>query len=563
MGFLRTLVQRSYPGMYGCDTSIADARAASIQQVRWQNPGRKFYRTVAFAAVALAGGCGSMPQMDTDTDASETGEVGFAIVGIEWTQATHVLGGTLRIHASQPARLVSVVITGSDTEASVPASGLLTAGPATELAAMILGLKASRAYTFEIALEDGQGNPHTAIYEHQTPALPEEFAPLQFRGSDPSRMEPGVTFFDSTAREGFASRGGYLIAVDEIGEVVWYYTGPAVQQPCDLRRLQNGNLLFLGIGPNGLDTWAVEIDMLGEVQHVWPSPALGIGAAHADLAEIPSEAGDGPILTAGLELRDIAGYPNDKTYSVVGDTIIEFSRSGEVVFKLSLLDVLDPYRIVSPDFHAAFWAGLYGIGTKDWAHVNAVSYDPEHDAYLVSARHQDIVFQVSRGGELVWVIGEDDPATPGDDAWPFLTLEGGGSLPNHMHAAKMLPDGHVLMFDNANASGLSRAVEYALDLEQMTLTQVWEYRDPDFEPAIFSPIIGDADRLPGGNYLIDFGAVDRDPETVDLSAAWTHIVEVDPQTGDKVFELDVKGAPEDSTQRLVYRVDRQPSLYPL
>lgn len=497
---------------------------------------------------------------ETDSASGETDQE-LMIQELSWKPAKHVLGGTLQVHLSMPGVLHEVRVMGPEGEQVVPASGLLNAGPGTELSAMILGLRAEQDYAIEVVVHNDMGTEVRDAFQHTTDPLPEPFVPLEFVASDPQRMQPGITLFDSTAREGFASRGGFLVAVDAHGEVVWYYTGPEVQQPCDIRRLQNGHLMFLGIGPDGLSTRAVEIDMLGEIHGVWNSDDLGIGAAHADLAEVRPEL-DSPILTAGLEVREIAGYPGDKTYTVVGDTIIEFSRSGEIVHSLSLLDILDPYRIVTPDFHAGFWAGLYGLGSKDWSHVNAVSYVAQDDAYLVSARHQDIVFLVSRTGELIWVIGQDDPKTPGDDDWPYLTLVGEGSLPNHMHAAKMLADDHVIMFDNANASGMSRAVEYAIDRAGKTLTQVWSYTDPDFDPPLFSAIIGDADRLANNNVLVDFGAIDPDPQTLDLAGAWAHIVEVDPATGDKVFELNVRGASQDPTQRLVYRVQRQPSLYP-
>ncbi|MEZ4548225.1 MAG: hypothetical protein R3B51_11140 [Thermodesulfobacteriota bacterium] len=46
--------------------------------------------------------------------------------------------------------------------------------------------------------------------------MPENFPQLVVTG-DPGLMEPGVTLFES---------GGFLIMVDETGEVVWYYREP-------------------------------------------------------------------------------------------------------------------------------------------------------------------------------------------------------------------------------------------------------------------------------------------------------------------------------------------------
>ena len=264
------------------------------------------------------------------------------------------------------------------------------------------------------------------------------------------------------------------------------------------------------------------------------------------------------------ELREISGYPNDNTYKVVGEIVTEFALDNTIVREHKLLDILDPYRIASQDFHNAFYAQLFGPMTKDWAHVNGVIYDDSDDSFVVSSRHQDLVFKLDRQtGALVWLIGTPHASSAVDDSWPFLELVGDGALPNHMHAPQVLPEGHLMVFDNNNKGRASRAVEYAIDVDAMTIEQVWEYSDPDYDPAIFSIFIGDADTQANGNVLIDFGATLVDPTSLDTRGAYAHIIEVDRATGDKVFELDVRGAEGDEKQRLVYRADRQPSLYAL
>ena len=76
------------------------------------------------------------------------------------------------------------------------------------------------------------------------------------------------------------------------------------------------------------------------------------------------------------------------------------------------------------------------------------------------------------------------------------------------HDPKILPNGNLLLFDNGtgrpqeDGGEYSRAIELALDEENMTAEAVWTYRhDPD----LFCPIWSDADRLPNGNTLVVFG----------------------------------------------------------
>ena len=52
----------------------------------------------------------------------------------------------------------------------------------------------------------------------------------------------------------------------------------------------------------------------------------------------------------------------------------------------------------------------------------------------------------------------------------------------------------------------ARAVEYALDTHTMVARMVWQYRPT---AAVFSPIMGSAQRLANGSTLVGFGAAGR------------------------------------------------------
>ncbi|MCA9771199.1 MAG: aryl-sulfate sulfotransferase, partial [Myxococcales bacterium] len=194
--------------------------------------------------------------------------------------------------------------------------------------------------------------------------------------------------------------------------------------------------------------------------------------------------------------------------------------------------------------------------TKDWSHVNGVAYDPSDDTFVISARHLDIVFKMTRAGELRWVLGTEDPATTGDDGWPWLTLLS-GRLPSQMHDPRILDDGTLLLYDNGVAVGFSRAVAYTIDPGAMTAGQDWEWIDPDWSPPLFGGYVGGVDALANGNVLIEhagLGGFILDP----FHSTWIHLSEVDPNEGEKVFEATIHG----SVGYMGYRVRHMESLYP-
>ena len=141
----------------------------------------------------------------------------------------------------------------------------------TEHSLPVLGLRPGMRSRFTIVVSDALGNTaQSARLEFTTEALPDDFPALDATVTDIARMEPGVTLFDPIKLGGVSY--GLIVAVDERGEVVWYYRSD--ESISDARRMRNGNLLLLGV------TGAVEIDMLGNVIQQWHPTGhgnLGVG----------------------------------------------------------------------------------------------------------------------------------------------------------------------------------------------------------------------------------------------------------------------------------------------
>jgi hypothetical protein len=453
----------------------------------------------------------------------------------------------------------------------------------------VLQLSPGKKYSISITVTDRRGNSFTRPerLEIQTSPLPGDFPPLRARISEPSNMEPGLTLFNVSRYE--SPSYGLVVAVDEQGEVVWYFQ--ADHPIGDVTQLSNGNLLYLH------SSGATEIDWMGNTLRQWrPTGRGGLGPAgvipvntdtfHHDIRELP----DGDFLVLSTELRRLDNYPGSEedpsapaeTANVVADVIIEVTPDGRIVNRLSLFDLLDPYRIGYGSL-GGIWNSLYkatGDSTRDWTHGNAVFHDASDDSILLSLRHQDALVKISRQtGALQWILGNHGGWKP---PWDRFLLQPVGKLqwPYHQHASVITPEGTILLFDNGNfrarpfetpmttAQSYSRAVEYKVDELGRTVSEVWSYGGPEDE-AFYSPFGGGTSWLPDtGNVLVTDSAritdVDGAPmENVPGARRWARIVEVThTRPARKVFELIVG---DESQSRpfgwSVYRSRRIPSLY--
>ena len=460
----------------------------------------------------------------------------------------------------------------------------------------ILGLRPDRTHMVRVVVADENGRTSTSeILNITTDPLPGDFPPIDVRVSEPARMEPGVTMFEPVYRstDGEERADHLLVAVDESGEVVWYYR--AERPVSDARRLQNGNLLYR----TGRAGPLYEIDMLGNTVFEWhtnrtPEDHVGSDSIHVHTDTLHHETFEtrsGNIVAISTELRTYENYPGSDSIvdapkeasDVLGDVLVEFSRQGDVLREVRLLDLLDPYRI---GYNSLDWGGAWRVlfpqeeetrPRRDWAHANAVVLDAGERYAIVSLRHQDAVVKIDwQTGELVWILGSHDGWAP---EWQAYLLQPKGELlwPYHQHAPMITPDGTVLLFDNGNyrvrpfdepmppSESFSRAVEYLIDEDTMEVSEVWSYGGPGDE-SFFARFLGDADWMPQtGNVLINYGGLVSDevgrPIVDGPGHNWVRIVEVTKETpAEKVFELFIDDEPPAGWS--VYRAERLPSLYP-
>eukprot|EP00913_Durusdinium_trenchii_P028401 g26629.t1 len=445
----------------------------------------------------------------------------------------------------------------------------------------ILGLKPLRRYRFVLNLRDEAGRTARVDggWKFNTPKLPIDFPPIRVVRSRPAKMEPGVTMFNvfqwvnDVANEGL----GYIVAVDEAGEVVWFYR--ADHPISDVKKLRNGNLLYLRQHRVHPWTASVEIDMLGNVVRGWyagnrvsrrEGPRGGIRLDVDTLHHDVVETGDGTFRAITTEVRRLPSFPTSESIrnarhapaNVVGDTIVEFRTDGRIVNRWSLFDLLDTQRIGYGSL-SRFWdSRLYQAyassgGTRDWSHANSLQYLEKSKSMIISSRHQDAIFKIDGAtNKIAWILANPQGWRL---KWRSLLLKPVGKVewPYHQHAPKLTSAGTLLVYDNGNyratpfapkrpaTRNATRVVEYAINERARTVRQIWEYYGDSGQP-YYCPLFGDVDLMPKtGNVLITDGGLltdsaNRRTDKIPGDRQRARIVEINRrQRNEKVFEIEI------------------------
>ena len=291
-----------------------------------------------------------------------------------------------------------------------------------------------------------------------------------------------------------------LAVVDPTGFTRWY-CGWETTIPLHIRPITGAKLLDDGTVAFLTGHTAYIISELGEIILEISDEDLGVLGLHHEILPLPN----GNFLALSHSFRNV-DYTEHGTLYVAGDMIVEFSTGGDVVWTWDTFDHLDPQRIR----HGFFELGAIvnpetlELG-NDWTHANGIAHDPADDSLVLSMRHQDWLVKIDHAtGNVLWRLGDEGDFTLDGDLW-F----------SHQHSPHWLDDGSLLLYDNGvgnphvdDADEVSRALQYELDEDTWTATQLWT---DQAEPFV-SLVASDADPMPGGHVLIlDTGVGPENP----------------------------------------------------
>ena len=321
------------------------------------------------------------------------------------------------------------------------------------------------------------------IIKIQTEKLPDDFILPEKVIKSQDKLTNDLYFYTPSSK-------GYTCAYDTNGDVRWYLTETAIWE---MNRLKNGHLLLSTerlVNTPYYTTGLYEMDMLGKIYTEYSLK----GGYHHDYYEME----DGNLIVAS----------NDFDGGTVEDYVVLLDRkTGKIIKRFNLKNILPTDEGKSEN-----WIEY------DWFHNNSVWYDKNTNSILLSGRHQDIVVNIDfKTGKLNWILGDSEGFSEKYQKY-FLKKGPNTEWQYSQHAAMILPNGDVFLFDNGNnksknkenyvsaENSYSRGVIYHIDKENMTATQVFEYgkkRGSSF----YSPYISDVDYLGENHYIIHSGGI--------------------------------------------------------
>ena len=277
------------------------------------------------------------------------------------------------------------------------------------------------------------------------------------------KCDNGYRLYSSRATE-----VAHLIDLD--GREVHHWSYPQGKTWHYAEMLPNGNLVAII-----KDIMILELDWDSNL--VWKRRMR----AHHDFFRLPN----GNTLVV-----DRRNLKNPWTHSgkLACDIIVELTPDNEVVWEWKAEEhageIAEHVNLTIPPY-AKFW---------DWPHINTVEVLPDSPAarkdsrfkagnILFCGRHIDTIGVIEKqSGKVVWAWG------PGELLGP--------------HMPTMLPNGHLLIYDNGqNAAVRRRGYTRVLELDPFGERIVWQYK-ADPPKSFYSPSRGSNQRLPNGNVLI-------------------------------------------------------------
>jgi hypothetical protein len=311
---------------------------------------------------------------------------------------------------------------------------------------------------------------------------PQDTLPLMFPLLTPNiidRPSDGQIFFTALGGPG----GSYAEITNDSGVPVYYKQS---QLPfADFKQHPDGSLSYYDPQYNGF--------VLSDHKNNFIKAVTPVGDYTIDSHDIKLLPNGHCLILAydvipDYDVSSIVGEP--RQVSVLGVIIQELDNAGNLVFQWR---GFDEGRFVPEDMEHF---ETITNEQMDATHSNSIDVD-EDGNLLLSSRNMSEITKINRTtGDIMWRFGgkHNQFTIIGDSLNGF----------SYQHSAISLSRDRILLFDNGvyHPTQFSRAVEYQLDLEKKTATLVWQFQH---NRTVYSPIMGNAQRLENGNTFIGWG----------------------------------------------------------
>jgi hypothetical protein len=347
---------------------------------------------------------------------------------------------------------------------SRPAPG--EAGPHQDV---VLGVPSETAVTVRIVSSQGGTRYVSSDYQGTTGELPAglplpDLVAYDAALASPERFMLGsVEDSDGNLPSDYLFNTFWLYIMDRQGRIVWYYADAASNATSSFQRIaRDGEYIWIEKRPFGGGGYRGVLKMTLDHEYFEEIPIDGL----ADCIDVTD---DGSLL-----------------YDA-GEELFERSRDGTT------------RPIFSCPDH-------FGQGFN--CYTNTINWNPEDETILMSYPEPNTVIQVRReDGEVVGQYGEASgsyafapPLSMPPDAWGF----GFQHFPNITAAGTLILSSHMPGYEDFNQTPTENQhafVEFAIDRDNETLTEVWRYT----EGTEWARSRGMAIRLENGNTLANYG----------------------------------------------------------
>jgi hypothetical protein len=336
---------------------------------------------------------------------------------------------------------------------------------------LLLGMKPSRTYHFQLSATDGGGNSCTSDdFTIATGAVPNGMQNPTITTNDASALYGGflITGQYSQSFIGGASAGAPAFILDKDGTYVWWYTATG-SDATGVTMSYDGNYMWINsvnVPSHAARVHRVSMDGLIDEDHS----------------------------------TEFAGLSHQLT--VLPDETVAFYAYGA--------NGCDDIKLRAPDGTVTTVVNAQiAHGGTDACHVNAIFYSRMDDTLVFGDLDNNCLTKITRTGATVWVLNG------GVDTGPTSSFSGDLVWKGGEHGFHILGIDDFVIFNNnakmpagskvswgaaaGDASG-SLAIEVKLDLTTMTATKIWSYQ----ALGLNDTVLGDAQRLPNGNTMVDF-----------------------------------------------------------
>jgi hypothetical protein len=381
-------------------------------------------------------------------------------------------------------------------------NSVLAAGPG-QTAHVTVPLAANQRFTFAF------GGSNTAVGGYSVRCLPPGFPAISTSVTAASQAE----WYVFSPSLGGTNGPYYVIVADVNGTPVWWMAQAQDEAPVDATIIGTNRIGWTtGDGSFTLRSFD------GIVQNV-----LGPDLDQHELQLTPA----GTYLVIKYIYRecppdcaDMSAWGGSAQATVIDAEIHEIDSHSNVLWTWRTRD-----HIALSETGTQPWYPTVG---NDIIHMNAI--EPDGDgALLFSARHLDAIYHITKStGAIDWKLGGSQRAeslTVIGDTRPTATGAAGQAL-SGQHDVRLLADRSITLHDNGtNANRSPFAMRYVIDETARTAQVVEAVQDPR---ATYSSCCGSARRLPGGNWVVQWGA---NPYITELDPSGNPVVTISYNMG--------------------------------